>query len=541
MVNLRKVILSFGILGVVTACVKKEALKTDTLRFALGAEPPTLDSTLADTGVSILILKQTLSTLFQYDEAGKIVPFDAETFEWSKDAKELRIKIRTDLKWSDGVPVTACQYRDTFLHLLSPSHTGTLSDLLYDIRGAESFKKADHAQKLAVSCDDQNFSLVIEVITPYSFKTLSALAFISTAPFRKDRFEKLNEKWIVGDENHPPIASGAFVIKEWRHDRSLLLEARSLTETALPKDRLSELKYIQIPIVKDPTTAFSMYESNELDFLEEIPPTVLPKILERSDRVITPYPTTYFVGYSFQANPVLKDSRVRKALAFSARQSEIPTLLKGGESAAYGWIYPDLLPKKFQSLNLDSELQKGAAKLLDTAGFKDRKKFPKLQLQYNGGERHQLLMERLAYLWKTELGIEVKLQPVEWKLHVAQLKNKAPDLYRYAWTAVYPDPLFFLELFHSESMNNFGKWKNVEYDKILQELKVVPLHLRDDIFFQKIQRMQEILVREDPAMIPVYHYVRNALVKKHVKGLRWGIEGMGSLNKVRIVHSGLKN
>ena len=527
---MKALVVGITILSVLTACKESEERNTNVLKLALGSEPPNLDPQLADTGVSVFLLKQVLSTLFDYDSQHKIILYDAKSFEWNEKAFTLKIVLRDDLKWSDGVPLDACHYRDGILRALDPKVPSTLSEILFDIKFAREFKAGKlSAEQVGIRCDDK--VLTIESLKARSSKLMHALAFIVSAPVRFDRIKLLGSKWVSGDGNSAGIGSGAFVIREWSHDRRVVLAARRLSEKSLPVDRFAKVDEVQMPILRDPRSALAMYQSNDLDYIEEIPPIFLGQLKDLDDAMPAESFTTYMIGFSLAANPVLKDKRVRQALALCANQFEVPQLLKGGESEAKGWVPPGLLPEAARPQSSLFDPIKAAA-LLDAAGFKDRSKFPKLKLYFNSGERHQLLMERFANNVKTYLGIKLELEVQDWKVLVAKLKSSAPDLYRYAWTAVYPDPVFFLELFLSDSFNNFGKWKNAEYDILVKSLVGRSTEVRDKKFWSDLRRAQDILVSEDPAIIPIYHYVRNALVKPYVKGLVQSGMGTGYLKNV---------
>jgi hypothetical protein len=64
-------------------------------------------------------------------------------------------------------------------------------------------------------------------------------------------------------------------------------------------------------------------------------------------------------------------------------------------------------------------------------------------------------MERLQNNWRRHLGVKTRLEPMEWNSYVAFLKKTPPQIFRYAWTAVFPDPRFFLNLFGADSLQNF--------------------------------------------------------------------------------------
>lgn len=515
-----------------SACtVKRSAADLGVLRYPLGADPATLDPSTADTGIAVFVLNQVTSTLFEYDEKLALVNYDAAGYEWRAGGKTLFVQVRSDLLWSDGAPVTACQYRDGILRSLDPQVPSALSEMLFELKGARERKGGKGTESaVAVRCNDAKAVLEFDLVRPRSFKMLHALAFVVSVPIRKEAVLRRGAEWLLPEDGRPGLASGAFQVQEWSRDRRVTLRARADSPT-LAADRRAKLREISFPIVRDSQTALSLYESGEVDVLEDIPSALITKIEGRPDHLRSSYFTTYMIGFSLAANPVLNDPRVRRALALSYHQEELPQLLRGGEIQAAGWVPPGLLPENRRPAASLFDPEK-ARSLLKEAGFPGGAKFPKLKLVYNSGERHKLLMERAANNWKTHLGIGVELEPIEWKVLVSQLKQKAPDLWRYAWTAAYPDPVFFLELYLSDSLNNFGKWKNAEYDRLVRGLLDTPFESRNEKFWAQVARAQEILVREDPALIPAYHYVRNALVRPGVYGLSFNGRGPTLLKNV---------
>jgi hypothetical protein len=78
----------------------------------------------------------------------------------------------------------------------------------------------------------------------------------------------------------------------------------------------------------------------------------------------------------------------------------------------------------------EMDLSEEAKSIEKMAGFRKIEKFPTLKLFYNSGERHQLIMERLANRWRESLGVKVELNPMDWKvlvstLHVSGKNNTA--------------------------------------------------------------------------------------------------------------------
>ena len=112
--------------------------------------------------------------------------------------------------------------------------------------------------------------------------------------------------------------------------------------------------------------------------------------------------------------------------------------------------------------------------------------------------------------WK-QLGVNVTLNNVEWKVHTDRLQNQDFEVARYAWCGDFNEASTFLDWFRTDGYNS-GKWSNAEYDKLLADSKTAadtkPLY----------KRAEEILNAEVPAAF-VYHYANADMIKPDVKGL----------------------
>lgn len=487
------------------------------LKAPLGSDPGYLDPTAADTGSQVFVLRQVVSTLLRADDKGRLSSGDAQDWKWSKDGKTLELKLRSNLNWSDGVSVAACQYRSSLLRALDPQVVSPLADILFDIKGARNRKAGQSlVTDVGVSCDDAAGLLRIDVVQPFSVKTLHALSFVLSAPVREDLLTNFGNEWVLGG-----VSTGAYRIKKWTRNRRIDFEAT---------DRLKQVKgafqRIALILVPDPLTAFRLFESGDLDLLTEFTPNSRVLAQRKYSLEHSPLATTYFVGYSFAPDSPMRSLPLRQAMFWAARQDEIPGLLQGPEIPARYWIPPSLW-------SVDPPVR--VSDLAKAKSIKSRYSLPKnpIPLHYNAGERHQLLMERLAFVAQEALGLKIQLEPMEWKALVAELKVKPPALYRYAWTAVYPDPIFFLELFASDSVNNFGRYSNKRFDQILKSLQSVAYEERGEAFWALIREAERILVVDDPAILPMYHYVGSSLAGPRVDGLKLSLQGLYSFEDLR--------
>jgi oligopeptide transport system substrate-binding protein len=155
----------------------------------------------------------------------------------------------------------------------------------------------------------------------------------------------------------------------------------------------------------------------------------------------------------------------------------------------------------------------------------------KVTLAYPAGSRHQLIMERLANNWQRRLGLEVNFEPQEWNHYIDVLKKSPPALFRYAWTAVYPDPRFFLGIFEGNSLNNFGRWHSRGFDEKLAALDVSSP--ADTDFWKNVFEAEELLVWQEAALIPLYHYSKSYMARGEL-GRRLGFTYNGFVDVTRL-------
>lgn len=84
----------------------KDATNT-TLKIAVNAAPRSLDPAQLDGGVQSYIWGSVYDTLLYYDNAGKLQPNAAESWEVSDDGLKLTFKLREGMTFSNGNAVTA--------------------------------------------------------------------------------------------------------------------------------------------------------------------------------------------------------------------------------------------------------------------------------------------------------------------------------------------------------------------------------------------------------------------------------------------------
>jgi oligopeptide transport system substrate-binding protein len=486
----------------------------ETLRVQMPSEPSHLNPYLAETGAEMVILRHLVRAPLRFAADGRWDGDAAQSYSWNETGFELSVRFREGLKWSDGVPLTACHYRAGILRMLGKGSglPSPLSELYRNLKGYSSALAGKYFEmEAALRCTDRE--LILTSLKPRDRSLLNALAFLGSAP------------WRDGLDAEHRVSSGPFRLVEWKKGRSIKIAAVD------PSQFLSS--NVEFIFVRDSDTALIMYEKGDLEVLTEVPQALLPKLKGRPDFHRVPMMATYYVAFDFRKGGLwARDVRLRRALALSAGREEIPSLLQGGERAAYTLNPDDLLPSsELAAFRREHTEDVAEAKRLWKEASSNSKPPKKLALGYPSGSRHQLLMERLANNWQRRLGLEVTFEPQEWNHYIDVLKKSPPELFRYAWTAVYPDPRFFLSIFEGSSLNNFGQWLSKDFDQKLAALD--PSSREDADFWKKVFEAEELLVWKEAALIPLYHYSKTYMARGEL-GRKLGFTYNGFVDLTRL-------
>mgnify|MGYP000262380625 CR=1 FL=1 len=155
-----------------------------------------------------------------------------------------------------------------------------------------------------------------------------------------------------------------------------------------------------------------------------------------------------------------------------------------------------------------------ARQLLAEAGYENGQGLPALEVMVRNDEIMPRLAEAIQAMWKTELGVSITISQVEQKTWIQNQQNLDYDLCMSAWTADYPDPVTFLEIFQGDSAYNWTGWKNSPYDRNLAQSGSLT---DQDQRYQTLRDAESILLREAP-VAPLFFGAQTYLIHPSVKG-----------------------
>ena len=511
--------LTYFLLLVLSGCSNNPSADPSIFRMSIKTEPPTLDGTLATDSVSVTILANLMEGLTQYDADLNPIPAVAKRWGYSNEGQTITFYLRDDVYWSDGKKVTAEDFEYSWKRLLDPNTAAQYAYFLFDIKNASEYnsgkiKDRDEVGVRALASDILEVTLKKPVVYFPSITT-----FMVTYPLRQDIIEKYGDSWT---DPGKIVTNGPYLLKQWEHEYKLILKANPKHYEGKPK-----INEVHIFVVQEQTTALTLYETGELDYIE-LPPIAIPHFKKSPEYRNKPQLRGYYYGFNVK-KPPFDNVLVRQALAQSIDRSLIPKILKGDEIPSSSWIPKGMFGYN-ESIGSKFNPQK-ARSLLAEAGYADGKNFPKVTAVFNtGGEKHKLIGGFLQEQWKKHLNVEVQLESQEWKVFLSRLDLDPPQIFRLGWGADFPDPDNFMNLFIASSGNNRLQWSNSDYDKLV----ALGSTLKNPKERKKIYDQAQVLLTEtEVPMIPLFVSTQNLLVKPYIKGLKTNAMELLYLKKIR--------
>lgn len=310
-----------------------------------------------DTGIeTILCAKLIFDSLLIMDFDMKIVPLLAESLpEISPDGLTYTFKLRKDVKFHSGKPLTSEDVKFTFERWLNP------------VTASPSAARVAVIDK--VEAPDQH--TVVLRLKQVSNTLLAELATGFASILNKDDVLAQGENFGVRTAD----GTGPFKITNWvRNDHMLLTRfddykwGPEYYENRGP----AHIREIKHTFISEYNVRAMKLEAGEIDMiLRQIPATDVARLQGSGLQVVTvPILTTRLLAFKVTI-PGLNDVNVRKAIAHAINKKEIVDNLYGGMGAVADWpLNPNAPGSKLDPRFVYEYNVEKAKKILDDAGWK---------------------------------------------------------------------------------------------------------------------------------------------------------------------------
>jgi ABC-type transport system substrate-binding protein/class 3 adenylate cyclase len=416
------------------------------------------------------LLEHLFRGLLAVDPELNVLPAMADNFRVSADGLTYLFRLREEMRWSDGVPVTAEDFVLAW-------------ELLRDGTSHAAFLMDD--VQVVKALDDR--TIEVRLVEPRSyFPYILASAWAHPVP--RHKYEELGADW-RRPENL--VCNGPFVLAEHAPDEALLV---ANPHWAGPHGNVRE---VHVTIGPSTDELLEAWRGGRFDVLQVFD-TRFAECPDTNAEVV-PGLGTHYIGFSAGKAP-FSNELVRKAFGHALDRTRIlgPTALN--RPVVRGGATPPAMPGHSPriALEYDPDL---ARRLLEEAGYPQGRGLGELVFFVPSWLEHP---ERLTEQW-AEIGAQV----VPRRASLEDICGRLPDadLWLNGWTVDFPDPDGFFRGFMRE-LGDFYR------DDEIEELVVTARSIRDqDERMRLYHRLDRLLVAERAAILPVL-YSRALLVRR---------------------------
>jgi ABC-type oligopeptide transport system substrate-binding subunit/DNA-binding SARP family transcriptional activator len=481
---------------------KTTAFPPQTLRIGAD-EPVTLDPTLASDMPTKAILDQLFSGLIILGPEMEVLPDIAESWEVTDEGLKYVFRLREDVVWSDGQPVTAADFEFAWKRALDLPTGSPIARLLYDIKGAKAFHlgQITNPDLIGVQSIDEH-TLVVDLENPAGY-FLNLLNHPATFPAPRHALERYGDRWT---EMQHLVTNGPYRLEARHHGERLSLKRNPLyhgqfTGNAHQIEYFTGMQFSQ---------ALELYKQDKLDVLPYAWVSDVHAVNSRhaDDFFTTPDLSTEYVGFDPSQAP-FNDRRVRRAFVMAIDREWWTNELSGGVSfPANGGYIPPGIPGHSPNIGLPYDPQQ-ARRLLAEAGYPNGDGFPTIatQVMSDNAIRWDLLLQR----WHTVLGVEFTCEVMGWGAYLERLRAQLPPIFFIWWVANHPDPDDFLRL--GLSSYNQGKWRNEAYTRLVEEARRISKQEKR----MELYRQADRILIEEAMILPLSYLQIIMLLKPWVK------------------------
>ena len=435
-------VLLAGVVAVPDDGVRAQAPRPGgVLRFAVRAEPSTLDPHRGSSGSDHMSLYPIYDTLVRFDPNTMAPqPGLAESWE-TPDPKTLVLTLRKNVKFHDGTPFNAEAVRYNLLR----AQDKKISTVVSELAALEAVEVVDpYKVRLRLKQPDAAMLLV-----------LSDRAGMMVSPAAAD---KLGEQF-----GRNPVGAGEYKFAKWTPGESIRAEKfAEYWEKGRPY-----LDAILIRIMPDGDTRLSALRSGQLDFTMEIPPQDFASLKgERGIKTHERVSLAYWRIYLNMSKPPFDRRAAREAVEYAIDRPALLKTIMFGLGEVTVTPFPSVHWAHNPGLKaFPHDPAKAKAKLAE-AGLPNGFGFDMvLESAPEHVRRGEAIQAQLA-----QVGIRVDLKPMELVKGVGLFfRSKEVAAANYRWTGR-PDPDQTVRgMFHSTGFYNPGKWQSAKLEALMDQ------------------------------------------------------------------------
>ncbi len=511
---MKKLFLILALMLFVLSCGNKKESSGSTFTLNIVTDPTSIDPQITTDIPGGTVDELILEGLLRKDRNGKSVAGLAEKWEKSEDGLVWTFHLRDGVKWSNGDPITANDFKAGWLRALNPSTAAGNASIMFVIKNGENYnaKKVSENEVGIKVIDDKTLQVTLEAPTPY-FDDL--VTFKSFMPLNQKFYNEVKDKYFT--EAKYTISNGPYTLESWTQGSELKFKKNPNYWDA--KNVNTDNVVLKIIATDSAVNAFKNKEVDvtAITFEQAKEFAGKPELVKANDGGM--YYLLFNTGES-----VFNNAKVRRALTMAINREELVNkVLEGSEKLTKSFTPTGIglngIDKDFaQEVTTEqSKFNVEEAKKLLAEGLREEglSELPRFEILFNDSGSRKAIAEYIQESLRNNLGANVELDVVTGKERVERTKKRDYQVALMNWTGDFLDPITYLDLFESTNANNRGDFKNARYDELT---KIVKSSADPKVRIPAMIEMEKLISEEQPVTI-LFQKQKLYLVNPKVKNL----------------------
>lgn len=518
-------ILIFSLLGCQTGKPNPAsggAADQSTIVIVVAEEPPSFNPVITDAGYDSLVMELVMLGLTDIDAQGNVFPeLAAElpteenggvTIDPEAGTMDVTWKMRQDVKWSDGTPVTADDALFTLAAIQDPD-TGTW------IPGVDYIDSVDKV-------DDYAFTIHYNGIFPGYLTQLGGEQVVVWPAHYCDA----SQGFSAWDCSREPLSNGPYILKDWMAGDHLTF-VRNENYYVKGKPAIDR---VIVRVVPDREVRKTMLLKGDADLDMWTTEPVIEDLKDAPNVKVSISPENRWVMRIFfnlaakgttdpaaSPHPILSDLRVRRAIRMAIDVDAISKEFYFGYAQP---VWTEFFRPPYACNNIPRPVfdPAAAAALLEAAGWTDTdgdgvrechgcktaEEGYKMEMEFitysEFGEALELTQQLIAEMLG-RIGVKLNLSVVEGSVlwaatadgGIEQSGNFDMDIWDDGYTGL--DPAEYLQSYYSAGAAvpdmgyNYGRWVNADFEALLDETSTLDQSARQEVFCKMATLLDEEL------------------------------------------------
>ena len=537
------VVLSLSFLGCGKTTVVQQAkgplpdkkVNGPVLNVALDATIDTLDQQVSVYATSFELIGNMIDGLMQMADDGSVKNACAKEMQVSADGLHYTFKLRDDVFWSNGEPVTAHDFVYGWQRAIDPKTESEYAFMISDIAQIKNATAIQAGQmepnQLGVRAKD-DYTFEVELQTPVSYFD-QLLYFCTFYPANQEFVEKCGNKYATSPETC--LANGAFILTEYKQGATSISFIKNTAYYDAAKVKLGGIHY---EVIEKSDEALRKYQSGQLDFVE-ISGDAVVKMQNSPEFTPVDSGFLYFLTFNFD-DPNFANKNLRLAIANGFDREIAARAMADGSAAAYGAVPrgfafsqsgQDFTPAGVEFPEYCSYNPALARQYFEKAKQELGKNSLELELLTADGETQVICCESIKKQLEEILdGLTITVRAVEKKERRKIMSSGDFQFGLNNWGPDYADPMTYLAMWVTGNSNNMGNYFNPTYNALIASCTDGELCTKIAERWSALKKA-EIMIMEDAAISPVYQKCNANLIKSNVKGVAFHAVAINKIYK----------